>query len=716
MVDKMGNESFWKAALESAGQGVWHYDIRTGQRDYSDVWHQIRGLIPGAQVTATDEEWLELVHPEDRMLARDRTSRLNAGELAEVAYEYRERHAQGHWVWIMCRGQAVEWDEDGKPYRFVGTDTDITRLKASEDQVRVVSRRLELALSSVQIGVWQYDVTRDTIEWDRRLRSIYGLAEGEELPRNIWEQSLHPDDSDRVIALARNGLEQRTDYQLSYRIIRRDGAVRFLYSRVSYQEDLIGGPIMVGINWDATEEYERSVALETANRLAAARNAALEAARAEMEYNALCDTLTGLPNRRKFDQVQREHQSRPTGRTAILHIDLDRFKLINDVFGHSAGDFVLCKVAEILSDCVPDGTLVARVGGDEFAVFFADAPDDENLSALASRMIERAARPVFFEGKECRYGISVGIAVAEGDNTETKSLFVHADQALYQAKNEGRGRFCFFRRAMQTEAMAIKHRADEMLSALERDEFFCVYQPQFCAKTLHVTGVEALVRWQTKTLGVLKPDSFLTLAEDMNLMARVDQIVLQKATADFRAWAKEGLSVPRLSVNVSKSRLRDPNLARELSSIVNLPGRLSLELLESNFLDVEDKTVSANIAASRAAGIEIEVDDFGTGHSSIVSLLRLKPNRLKIDRALVEDIDRLQTNEKLTRSIIEIGHLLNASIIAEGVENERQITLLQDIGCDELQGFALSKPLRSDELIHFLRRRSLVESGANVEA
>lgn len=377
---------------------------------------------------------------------------------------------------------------------------------------------------------------------------------------------------------------------------------------------------------------------------------------------------------------------------------------------------MLCKVAEILSDCVPAGTLVARVGGDEFAVFFADAPDEEHLSELASRMIERAARPVFFEGKECRYGISVGIAVAEEGNTETKSLFVHADQALYQAKNEGRGRFCFFRSAMQTEAMAIKHRADEILSGLERDEFFCVYQPQFCAKTLRITGVEALVRWQTRTLGVLKPDSFLTLAEDMNLMARVDQIVLQKATADLRAWAKEGVSVPRLSVNVSKSRLRDPNLARELSEIVNLPGRLSLELLESNFLDVEDKIVSANIAASRAAGIEIEVDDFGTGHSSIVSLLGLKPNRLKIDRALVENVDRLPINEKLTKSIIEIGHLLNASIIAEGVENEGQIKLLQDIGCDELQGFALSKPLRSDELVHFIRRRSLVESGANVEA
>ena len=716
MITNMGNETFWKAALESAGQGVWYYDIRTGRRDHSDVWHRIRGLVPGVHVTTTDEEWLEGIHPEDRLLAQDRTNRLNAGELAEVAYEYRERHSDGHWIWIMCRGRAVEWEANGKPFRFVGTDTDITRLKASEDQVRAVSRQLELALSSVQIGVWRYDVTRDAIEWDARLRSIYGLAEGDAVPRDIWERSLHPDDFDRVTALARRGLEQRADYELSFRIIRSDGAVRFLQSRISYQEDLIGGPILVGINWDATEEYERSVALETANCLAAARNVALEAARAEMERNALYDILTGLPNRRKLDQVQREQQRNPAGRIAILHIDLDRFKLINDVFGHIVGDFVLCKVAEILRDCVPEGTLVARVGGDEFAVFFANPPDEEALGALASRMIERAALPVFYEGNECRFGISIGIALAEGSDSEAKSLFVHADQALYQAKNEGRGRFCFYREAMRTKAMAVKQRADEIVAGIERDEFFCVYQPQFCAKTLRVTGVEALVRWQTQTLGVLKPDDFLPLAEDMNLLARIDQIVLRKATTDFRAWARAGLDVPRLSVNVSKSRLRDPNLARELSAVKDLPGLLSLELLESNFLDVEDQVVSANIAAAREAGIEIEVDDFGTGHASIVSLLRLKPDRLKIDRALVEDMDRSLTNAKLTNSIIEIGHLLDISITAEGVENERQIGMLQAIGCDELQGFALSRPMTSGGLIDFIRLRTLVANSANSEA
>lgn len=714
MVDRMTgdhvNTTFWKAALESAGQGVWDYDNRTGRRDHSDVWHHMRGLQPGIHITTTDEEWLETIHPDDRALAQDQTNRLNAGELAEVDYEYRERHAEGHWIWIMCRGRAVEWDEAGKPFRFVGTDTDITRIKASEDQIKAVSRRLELALTSVQMGLWRYDVIRDTLEVDDRMRSIYGLPQGEPVPRDMWETALHPDDYEPSVRAAQAGLAQRVDYALSYRIIRPDGAVRFIRSRVSYQHDLIGGPILVGINWDATEEHERSLALETANRLAAARNAQLEAARAEMEHNALHDTLTGLPNRRKLDLVQR--QTAPGARVAILHIDLDRFKQINDVYGHDVGDFVLCNTAAILRDCVEANALVARVGGDEFAIFIPDAPDEAALRQLATRLIQRAAQPVTYQDNECRYGISIGIAVTEGRAADGKSLFVNADLALYRAKSEGRGRFCFFREAMRTQAMAVKQRADEILAGIERDEFFCVYQPQFCAKTLRITGVEALVRWHSRRLGVLQPCDFLTLAEEMNLLARIDKIVLRKCTTDFHHWAQSGLVVPRLSVNLSKSRLHDPELAQELAGLNLTQGRLSLELLESNFLDVQDEVVSANILAARAAGIEIEVDDFGTGHASIVSLLRLKPDRLKIDRALVEHMEASQTQAQLMTSIIEIGHLLGISITAEGVENDRQIAMLQAIGCDELQGYALARPMPRDELETFLRGRTLLALNA----
>ena len=701
---------FWKEALDSARQGVWDYDISTGIKNHSDTWHEIRGLKPGLHEPESDEDWLLAVHPDDRDLARDQTDRLNAGELAEVSYEYRERHAGGHWIWIMCRGRPVAWDEKGKPYRFLGTDTDISPLKASEDRIKAVSRRLELALSSVQMGVWTYDVRRDKVNWDARLRSIYGLAADlYPLPRDIWEVSLHPEDRDHAVRVTGEALNKKGDYDLNYRIIRTDGAVRFIRSRVSYQHDLIGGPILVGINWDATEEHEHSEALREAHHLAALRNDELEQARAGMEHNALHDALTGLPNRRMLDKVQtarQSHQGPGHRRSAILHIDLDRFKQINDVFGHDVGDFVLQNTADILRDCVAPGMLVARVGGDEFAIFVPYADSDADMTRLAERLIARISQPVVYEGNTCRYGVSIGIAVSEGSQIDGKALFVNADLALYRAKAEGRGRFCFFTDQMRSAALAQKRRSDEILGGIDRDEFFCVYQPQFEARSGRLTGVEALVRWRTPHLGVLQPADFLATAEDMNALATIDRIVLHKAAADFNRWADAGLVVPRVAVNMSKARLGEPDLGRELAGLGMDLSRLSFELLESNYLDAQSDVVSANLAAIRDLGIGIEVDDFGTGHASIVSLLKLKPDRLKIDKALVEPIARVAMQRQLVRSIVEIGHLLGISIIAEGVETEAQRALLEQMECDEVQGFVLARPMEAADLEAFLRERA----------
>ena len=708
-------DQFWKEALDSARQGVWDYDITTGIKTYSETWREIRGLKPGVREPETDEDWLQAVHPDDRELARDQTERLNAGQLAEVNYEYRERHADGHWIWIMCRGRPIAWDHAGRPCRFVGTDTDISPLKASEDRIKAVSRRLELALSSVQIGVWQYDVTRDLVDWDARLRTIYGLAPDDApLPRDVWERALHPEDRDLAILATQEALRKRVGYDLNFRIIRADGAVRFIRSRVSYQQDLIGGPILMGINWDGTEEHEHSLVLKAANQLAAVRYAELEAARAEMEHNALHDALTGLPNRRMLDRAQKKWRLRAAhlgARSAILLVDLDRFKQINDVFGHDVGDFVLKNIAGVLRDCVAKGALVARVGGDEFAMFVPHAPDDEALSALAQGLINRISRPVRYKGSECRYGISVGIAVTEGDQIDGKALFVNADLALYRAKAEGRGRYCFFTDPMLSAAQEQKHRSDEILGGLDRDEFFCVYQPQFDARTRELTGVEALVRWKTPSLGVLCPADFLATAEDLNALARIDRIVLRKAVADFNRWLAQGLDVPRLSVNLSKARLHDPDLGRELAGLSIDHRRLSFELLESNYLDDQSQVVSDNLAAIRKLGIGIEVDDFGTGHASIVSLLRLKPDRLKIDRALVEHIATSDMQAQLLRSIVAIGHLQGIAIIAEGVETEAQRVLLQAMGCDELQGFALARPMAAQALEDYLRDQEIGVKG-----
>lgn len=698
---------FYKDALDSARQGVWDYNIATGSKYHSKVWRDIRGLTPDMPETLDDDQWLEAVHPEDRDLAREQTRRLNAGETVEVNYEYRERHVDGHWIWIMCRGRAIAWDTEGRPVRFLGTDTDITPIKLSQERLWHTRRKLELALSSIEAGVWEYRLSDQSIEWDKRQRRIYGLPEDDSpLPRDVWESAVHPEDRDAAMELANDALEARSDYSLSYRIIRPDGQIRHIRSHVSFLEGVADGPVLVGLDLDITDDHARAEALRQANQLAAERNRALEAARAEMEHSALHDALTGLANRRYLERIQKPAQGVDDRRPAILLLDLDRFKQINDVFGHGAGDHVLQHTAAILKRCPLPGSFPARVGGDEFAIYLPDPPDDATLIRLAEQLIGEVSRPSLYEGNECRVGLSIGIARAEGDHWDANQLLRDADMALYRAKSEGRQRVTVFTPDLREDALRLKRRSDELLVAIDREEFVCAYQPQFDARTGAVSGVEVLARWPRPDGTVLMPADFLPIAEGMEAIARIDRIMLRKAAADLRAWTMAGVAVPRLSVNISKARLAEPGLIADLAALEIDHRRLCFELLESNFLEEHDPLIAANLAALRQMGIGVEVDDFGTGHASILSLLRLKPDRLKIDRAFVEPVERSDQQAQLLRSIVEIGHLLGMSIVAEGVETAGQQRILTEICCDHLQGFALARPMGAAALAAFLTQRA----------
>jgi diguanylate cyclase (GGDEF)-like protein/PAS domain S-box-containing protein len=702
---------FYKDALDSARQGVWDYNTATGRKYHSDVWREIRGLTPDMQEKVDDDDWFESVHPDDRDLAREQTRRLNAGEIVEVNYEYRERHVDGHWIWIMCRGRAIAWDTEGRPVRFVGTDTDITPIKLSEERLRQTRRKLELALSSIEAGVWEYRGADESVQWDARQRSIYGVPlDASPMPRDVWERSIHPEDLPRIEAIVAEALAAHTDYSLHYRIIRPDGEIRYINSHVSFLDGTAEGPVMVGLDLDITEDHARAEALRLANQLAEQRNRDLEAARARMEYGALHDALTGLANRRYLEQMQQAAEdSRVKGPNgpAILLLDLDRFKQINDVFGHGAGDHVLRHTADLLRNCEVPGAFPARVGGDEFAVFLPDPPDDAELVRLATRLIDQVSQPTTYEGYECRVGLSIGIARAEGEGFDGNRLLRDADLALYRAKSEGRRRVAICTPALRDEAELSKRRSDELLVAIERQDFVCAYQPQFDTVTGALSGIEALARWQRPDGTLLLPADFLPIAEAMELMASIDRIILQKAVADLQDWTRAGLTVPRLSINLSKARLAEASLIPDLRALDVDHTRLCFELLESNFLEDHDQCIAANLAALRALGIGIEVDDFGTGHASILSLLRLKPDRLKIDRAFVEPVERSAQQAQLLRSIVEIGHLLGMAIVGEGVETEGQRRILTEIRCDHLQGFLLARPMVSADLARFLTAQDL---------
>jgi EAL domain-containing protein (putative c-di-GMP-specific phosphodiesterase class I) len=310
---------------------------------------------------------------------------------------------------------------------------------------------------------------------------------------------------------------------------------------------------------------------------------------------------------------------------------------------------------------------------------------------------------VQYEGHECRFGVSVGIAIETGAQVDPRRLLINADIALYKAKSRGRNRYEFFTDALQAEVVRTKRVADEILHGLENNEFLPHYQPQFDARTLEVVGAEALARWQHPQDGIVAPAHFLDVAEELNVVSTIDRIVLEQALQQFDAWNTAGLRVPRISVNVSARRLQDEQLIATLRSLNIKPGTVSFELVESIFLDESDDVVLFNIDQIKDLGIDIEIDDFGTGYASIVSLLKLKPRRLKIDRQLVLPIVESPAQRHLVESIIDIGKSLGIQVVGEGVETMEHAHILRDLGCDILQGYAFAKAMGAPELTSFLR-------------
>ena len=452
--------------------------------------------------------------------------------------------------------------------------------------------------------------------------------------------------------------------------------------------------------------------LQHSKMLAEARNAELVLAKDRLEFNALHDALTGLPNRRYLDDILSHHadySGKHGASIGILHIDLDRFKQINDTLGHVAGDAMLVHAANLLRRTIRKEDFVARVGGDEFVVVCKFKTNTDRLAVLAERIIAQICEPVPYEGHVCRFGACIGIAVESGGAINPEQLLINSDIALYRAKGRGRNRAEFFSEELQAQIIEGKKVADDILRGLEQNEFVAYYQPQFDAQNLEIVGVEALVRWLHPSQGTLTPADFLSVAEDLNVVGALDRLMLDQAMADLRRWDTLALGIPKVSVNVSARRLNDRELIESLRQLPIQRGRLSFELVESTFLDELDDVVGRNIEQIKALGIDIEIDDFGTGHASIVSLLKLNPLRLKIDKQFVIPMIDSPEHRRLVASIIEIGKSLGIQVVAEGVESMEHARLLRDLGCDMLQGFAFGLPMPARSLEAFVHaRRPLV--------
>jgi diguanylate cyclase (GGDEF)-like protein/PAS domain S-box-containing protein len=819
------SESRWSFALEGARQGVWDTDVRTGKSFLSPVWKGMLGYAVD-EIGDDADGWLRFAHPDDIAAIRQATEDYRSGVTPYFECEFRMRHKDGHWVWVLDRGKAIERDADGRALRLIGTHTDITGRKEAEAEIRRLSRRMGLAVKAGGIGLWEYDDQTKKFWWDAQMSALYGTGDTERiLSFADWVERIHPDDRQKAIAAGNFAFESREAFDCEFRVELPDGRlrhVRALADRVPEEEGQSG--LMAGTCWDITEHKHLTEALfqekdrlhitlqsigdavistdiegrvtfvnpsaaeltgwpadealgqplETvfsvvdeatgavaasivADCLSGARTKAsregllllsrtgvrrdirdtaaplttpdgriigavlvfqdmTEARRLQRQltHSAMHDALTGLANRASFERALRaacETVAEGDREHVLGFIDLDRFKIINDTAGHAAGDALLREIGRVIRHTVRASDLTARLGGDEFGFLLYDCAV-EQAELVATKIIEAIrAIPFAWDGRPYDVAASIGIAVISQASQVPGELLSQADIACYAAKGRGRARLAVYR---SEESEAGRHHRDlhmaaEIRGAIENDRF-CLYAQEIMplrAGQGRGRQIEILLRMIDPQGGLIEPNAFIPAAERYDLMANIDRWVIRAVLQRYG----ESLSAAgdlAVFVNLSANSLNEPDfadfLSSELAASAVPAGRFNIEITETAFINNWSASTKV-IAAARAAGAAIVLDDFGTGLSSFAYLKRFPVDYLKIDGSFMGNLKRNGVDRAIVESINDIAHKLGAATIAECIEDGETIEVVRAMGVDHAQGFAIAIPVPLDEVLAAEPRR-----------
>jgi diguanylate cyclase (GGDEF)-like protein len=560
-------------------------------------------------------------------------------------------------------------DEIGQMVQAISTFCQTTRLHV--ETIAAQARRFDVALNNMAHGLCMFDAEGTLIVHNNRYLEIYGLSPGSIAPECTLQEHLKvlcvagvaDADHDKYIAELRAALAQGRNIQTAREL--HGGRIVHISNRP-----------MPGGGWIATHE-DVTERIRNEERVA---------------YMARHDILTGLPNRLHFRE--RTEEALPLLRRgedfAILCIDLDHFKEVNDTLGHPSGDKLLKLVADRLRQNVRETDILARLGGDEFAVVQTMLQQPEEVTVLASRIIEVLSEPYEVDGQEIIVGASIGVAIAPGDGDDADQLLKNADMALYRAKADGRGMFHFFEAEMDARLQARRKLEMEVRKAVTQNEFEVYYQPIVDLKDNQVTAFEALVRWNHPERGLVMPDEFISVAEKLGLIGPIGEWVLHQACADAAAWPRD----IRVAVNLSPLQFRKtlvPSVVQSLASAGLCASRLELEITESVVLQNNEATMSM-LRQLHEIGVRISMDDFGTGYSSLSYLHSFPFDKIKIDRLFVSDLDANSDCAAIVRAVAGLGKTLGMKTTAEGVETRQQLDWLRSEGCTEVQGYLFSRP------------------------
>ncbi len=638
----------------------------------SPAFERILGRSPDSY---KEESMGMFVHPDDLARVADEFPPLIADPSRVLRTVLRGQDSRG--TWRQFEATITNRLEDPDVCGIVGNLHDITELREAHERFRS-------AFENAPIGMAMTDLEGHIIRANPALGDIVGRCP-EELVGVGVNEFTHPDDREATSAEMRHLVSTGLPgYQLEKRYIHRGGHEVWVAVSVSCVRDEEGQPLyLIGQVADITER---------------------RALRERLAYAAIHDALTGLPNRELFMDrldVALRRATRDRREVAVIFLDLDRFKLINDSLGHEVGDQVLAAVADRLSTAMRASDTLARFGGDEFTVLCEDVNNESDCLEVAQRLVMAMGQPLALHGGEVFVTLSVGLALSHAGGTGADMLR-NADVAMYRAKERGPSRIEIYREDDEQNVVSRLRTSNELHRALERNELELHYQPFVDLHTETLVGMEALVRWQHPTRGLLLPQDFIPLAEDSGLIVPLGSWVLNEACRQTAAWhalrtaTNQDNTRLNISVNVSAVQLADPGFPRQVADAIAQsgidPDRLWLEITESTLMRDADEAVVV-LQAFRDLGLHVEIDDFGTGYSSLSYLQRFPVESLKIDRSFVNDLDQRSDNAAIVRAIIGLGESLGLPIIAEGVERRAQVSRLKSLGCHLAQGYLFGRPL-----------------------
>ena len=553
----------------------------------------------------------------------------------------------------------------------------------AEKALQATEEKLSGILDSIDNVVWSASSER-LLYLNPIAERIYGRPLAEFFQgRDLLFDAIHPQDQPRVVE-ARAALLQQGTMTEQYRILRPDGSMRWLEQRSKAVRNGSGQLLHIDAVASDITEYKKY--------------------EARIEYLADHDVLTNLPNRNLLgDRVnQAIRQARRNGDSvmAMLFLDLDRFKEVNDSYGHAVGDLLLQSVAARLMDTIREGDTVARQGGDEFIILLTGLHDAQTVAGIARKILLAFAAPFAIDCHQLHMSASVGVAVFPDDGEDMPTLLKNADTAMYRAKDDHGNTFHFYSREMSVQAMARAEMESNLRIAIEQQQFELFYQPKVDINSGKVVGAEALIRWRHPVMGLVAPQRFIPLAEEIGLIVPIGEWVLRTAHAQNKIWRDAGLPPLSMAVNLSVRQFLQDGLVETVASVLHDidldAGSLELELTESMVMNDAEHFI-VKLGQLKALGVQLSLDDFGTGYSSLSYLKRFPLDRLKIDQSFIRDSAVNARDAAITRAVIELGHSLNFKVIAEGVETNEQLAFLRANRCDEIQGYYFSKPLPARE-------------------